>query len=139
MVDNRGQMRTVEAFLSILILFAAFGIVTLASPTLNTQKASTLRNTGLQALLSIDDQGELGKLIIAKNWTALTTSLQNVLPAGVCFNLTVLDENITPINDMPITNGIAGRLNIVTIQYPCVSLSPQSRHYLLRLQLAIER
>jgi len=131
-------MRTVEAFLSILILFAAFGIVTLASPTLNTQKASTLRNTGLQALLSMDDQGELGKLIIAKNWTALTTSLRNVLPVGVCFNLTVLNENITPINDMLITNGIAGRFNIVTIQYPCVSLSPQSRHYLLRLQLAIE-
>lgn len=132
-------MRTVEAFLSILILFAAFGIATLASPTLTTQKASTLRNTGLQALLSLDDQGQLGNLITAKNWTALTTSLQNILPVGVCFNLTILDETIMPINDVQITNGIAGRFDIVTVQYPCVSLNPQSRNYLLRLQLAIER
>lgn len=139
MLDKKGQMRTVEAFLSILILFAAFGIVTLASPTLTPQQASTLRNTGIQALLSVDEQGELGKLITTKNWTALTNTLHNVLPIGVSFNLTVLDETSTPINSAPITNGITGRPNIVTVQYPCASLSPQRGYYLLRLQLAIER
>lgn len=139
MLDNRGQMRTVEAFLAILLCFSALSIATLISPTSNSNDADALATVGMQALVSMDNDGGLGRLIDEGNWTTLTDTLNTLLPVGVSYNLTVYNENLQPINTVSISNGIISDSNVVSVQYPCASSSPQSSCYLLRLQLATVR
>jgi hypothetical protein len=137
MLDNRGQMRTVEAFLAILLLFSALTVATLTSPTSNPSYPNALTTVAMQTLTSMDNDGQLGQLIYDGNWTALADALATLLPIGVGYNLTVYDENAQPINSIPISNGIILDQRVVSIQHPCASPTPQSCYYLLRLQLAI--
>jgi len=139
MLNNRGQMRTVEAFLAILLLFSAFGITTLISPASNVNNNNTLTTIGMQTLVSMNNDGQLGRLINEKNWTALADALDTLLPLGTSYNLTVYDENLQTINNVSITNGIIPNQNVISIQYPCASPTSQSSYYLLRLQLATAR
>lgn len=136
MLNNKGQIRTFEAFLAILLLFSALALATLVSPASNLDNDNSLANVGTQALVSMDNDGQLGRLIDERNWTTLADALNTLLPVGVSFNLTVYDENLQPINHASISNGIIPNQNVVSIQYPCASPSPQSNYYLLRLQLA---
>jgi len=118
MLNNRGQMRVVEAFLSILLLFSALALTTLISPASNfNNNNDDLAAVGMQALVSMDHDGKLGKLV----------------------DETVYDENLQPLNNVSISNGIIPDQNIVSIQYPCASPTPQGNCYLLRLQLATAR
>jgi hypothetical protein len=54
----------------------------------------------------------------------------------VWFNLTVFDENMTPINDIPITSGSAVNDKIVAVDYVCASTGSSYAVYIVRLQLA---
>ena len=136
MLDSKGQMRTVEAFLAILLLFSAFALTTLVTPAATPTNNDDLATVGTQALISIDNDGELGNLIEARNWTAIADALNILLPVGMSYNLTVYDENLQPLNNVTISNGIIPNQNTVSVQYPCASQSPQGNLYLLRLQLA---
>ena len=137
MLDDRGQMRTVEAFLAILLLFSAFAITTLVSPASEADREDTLATVGMQALVSMDVDGQLGRLVEDGNWTVLADALAIQLPVGVSYNLTVYDENLQPINNVSISNSVAPNQNVVSVQYPCASLS--GKCYLLRLELAEAR
>lgn len=130
-------MRTVEAFLSILLLFSAFAMTTLVSPVSNND--NSLPTMGMQALISIDNDGQLGRLIDERNWTTLANALDILLPVSISYNLTVYDENLQPVNNVSISNGIIPNGNVVSIQYPCASPSIHGNYYLLRLQLAKAR
>jgi hypothetical protein len=55
----------------------------------------------------------------------------------VWFNLTVFDENMTRINDMPICSGSAVSDRIVAVDYVCAGTSSNYVVYILRLQLAL--
>ena len=137
MLNNKGQMKTVEAFLSILLFFSALALTTLISPASHTKSEENLASLGMQALLTTDKDGQLGKLVDQANWAALAQSLNSLLPAGISYNLTVYDENFDTLSDAFISNGLIADRNVVSILYPCASPSLQSRCYLLRLQLAI--
>lgn len=137
MLNNKGQMRTIEAFLSILLLFSALALTTLVSPASNIESDKNLTSLGMQALLSIDIDGQLGKLVDQANWTTLTQILNILLPSGISYNLTVYDENMNALNDVSISNGLIYDRNVVSTHYPCASPTLQSRCYLLRLQLAV--
>lgn len=139
MFNNKGQMRTIEAFLSILLLFSALALATLTSPATNLDNDNTLATIGMQALVSMDTSGRLGRLIDEGNWTTLASALDTLLPVGMSYNLSVYDEELQPVNNVSISNGIIPDRNVVSVQYPCVSLSPQGNCYLLRLQLAMAR
>ncbi len=139
MLDNKGQMRTVEAFLAILLLFSALAMTTLVSPASNFENDSTLAPIGMQALVSMDIDGQLGRLADERNWTALTNALKTLLPVSISYNLTLYNENLQPINNVSISNGIIPNQNVVSIHYPCASPSSQSSYYLLRLQLGKAR
>lgn len=139
MLNNRGQMRTVEAFLAILLLFSTLTIATLVSPASNVNHDNSLTSTGMQALVSMNNDGQLGRLIDERNWTALTDMLSTLLPIGVSYNLTVYDENLQPVNNVSVSNGMIPSQNVMSVQYPCASPSPQGNYYLLRLQLARAR
>jgi len=136
MFDDKGQMRTVEAFLAILLLFSAFSIITLVTPAATPTNNDELATVGTQALVSMDNNGELAKLIDERNWTAIANALNVLLPAGMSYNLTVYDENLQSLNNVTMSNGIISNQNMVSVQYPCASQSPQGNLYLLRLQLA---
>jgi hypothetical protein len=139
MLDNKGQMRTVEAFLAILLLFSAFALAALVTPAATPTNNDDLAAVGTQALISMDNNGELGKLIDERNWTAIADALNVLLPVGMSYNLTVYDENLHSLNNVSISNGIIPNQSIVSVQYPCASQSPQGNLYLLRLQLATAR
>lgn len=139
MPNNRGQMRIVEAFLSILLLFSALTMTTLISPASNPSKDNDLATMGMQLLVSMDNNGQLGRLVDEGNWTTLADALNTLLPVGVSYNFTVYNENLQPVNNVSISNGIMPNQNVVSIQYPCASATSQGSYYLLRLQLATAR
>lgn len=129
-------MRTVEAFLSILLMFSAFSIANQISPPSGLSNCNLQEALGFQTLLTIDNSGQLGELIDKRNWTALTQILNLIVPMGTSYNLTVYDTSQGSVNDVPISNGIISDGNIVSIRYPCVSIGSQCNHYLLLFQIA---
>jgi hypothetical protein len=139
MLNNKGQMRTIEAFLSILLLFSTLALATLISPATNMNNDNALATIGMQALVSMDIDGRLGRLIDEGNWTTMASALDTLLPIGISYNLSVYDEEMQPINNVSISNGVIPDRNVVSVQYPCVSPSSQGNCYLLRLQLATAR
>jgi hypothetical protein len=140
MLNRKGQIRIIEAFLAIAVVFSALVIGTLAfpsSPDLTKQKS--LASLGMQALIKLDANGTIGKLIAQENWTDMKQSLDVLLPIGVSFNLTIYDENSSLINSEVIQNtNLLGR-EIVSVQYICASQSPNVQFFILRLQLALTR
>lgn len=139
MLDNQGQMITVEAFLAVLLIFSAMALTTMISPASNFSDDISLESVGMQVLVAIDNDGHLGALVDERNWSALAHSLDTLLSVGVSYNLTVYDQNSQLINTIAISNGMISDRNVVSIQYPCASPNAQSNCYLLRLQLAKAR
>jgi len=136
MLDNKGQMRTVEVFLSIVLFFSALTVTALITPSSNLDIDMTLASMGMEALVSMDNMGKLGNLLDGKNWSSLADSLKILLPVSITYNLSVFDFQMHPINDIPISNGLISSQDIFSIQYPCASSSPKGTKYLLRLQLS---
>jgi len=140
MIFNRkGQIRTIEAFLAVLIIFLALTPSIMFSPVRNVNNQEALANLGLNALIKFDENGNLGKLIDQRNWTAIEQALNVLLPLGASYNLTVYNELMQPINNFTISNGGLGSLKVVCVQYLCASQSLECHCYFLRLQLAWAR
>ena len=134
--STKGQIRVAEAFLSAFIIFSAMAICSALSPPSNGGSQQTLATQGMRALLQLDSDGTLGNMIARSNWTALSDALPLLLPMGVSYNLTVYDESMQQINNVPITNGnLVG--NIAAVEYLCASQGLQYHSYTLRLQLAV--
>jgi hypothetical protein len=136
MFDNKGQMRTVEVFLSIVLFFSALAVTALVTPGSNLDIDTTLASMGMETLISMDNTGKLGNLLDGKNWSSIADSLKILLPISITYNLTVFDSQMHRVNDVQISNGLVSNQDIVSIQYPCASSSPQGSKYLLRLQLS---
>ncbi len=136
MSNRKGQIRTIEALLAGLLIFSALALSAVFSSVRNVDDQEALANVGLNALIKLDENGNLGKLIDQGNWTAIAQALDITLPLGVSYNLTIYSESMQPINEFAISNSGLGSLEVVSVQYLCASQSPQCRCYLLRLQLA---
>lgn len=136
MFNQKGQIRMIEAFLSIAVIFSAMLIsVTFPSPP-NLSKQKQLASLGTQALVNLDSNGALGNFIVQGNWTAIRQALDALLPVGISFNLTVYDEDLSPINNQTIQNtGLLGR-ETISVQYVCATQAQNMQFFLLRLQLA---
>ena len=124
-----------EAFLAVLVIFSASVISITFSPPTNFNNEKSLSSSGMQALIELDSDGTLGRLIDERNWTAITDNLEILLPVGVSYNVTVYDDAMHQINDSAIGNGLKGQ-KVVSIEYPCASQSSECHFYLVRLQLA---
>ena len=123
-----------EAFLAVLVIFSASILSIKFSPATNFESEKLLSASGMQALIELDNNGYLGKLIDERNWTAITENLEVLLPAGVSYNVTVYDDAMHQLNDSVIGNGLKGQ-KVVSVEYPCASQSSECRLYLVRLQL----
>jgi len=135
MFDKKGQIRMLEAFLAVLVIFSASILSVKFSPATNFESEKLLSASGMQALIKLDNNGYLGKLIDERNWTAIKENLEVLLPAGVSYNLTVYDDAMRQVNDFVIGNGLRSQ-KVVSVEYPCASQSSECRFYLVRLQLA---
>jgi len=135
--QNKGQIRIIEAFLAVLIVFSAFTISSNLNVTQNVRKGGDLASIGLQALMELDSDGSLGKYIEDGNWTALGDALNILLPSGVCFNLTVYDEQSHQVNTEVISNGGFSSQEITFAEYVCTSRGKIFRCYIIHLHLAV--
>lgn len=134
---NRGQIRIVEAFLAVLIIFSAFTVS--ANLTVPQERApyNNLDSIGLEVLTKLDSDGTLGNYIIDANWTGLREAISLTLPTGTTFNLTVYDEQMQQINTAAISNGAFSTQSISYAEYVCATRAKICRVYTLRMELAV--
>jgi hypothetical protein len=133
--NQRGQIRTIEAFLASLLILSTIALV----PTqfsIEKTHYDTHYSEGTQVLISLDSSGELSSMIENENWQSLKKSIQSMLPVSLWFNLTVFDSNMNTLNDVAVSNGGEISEEIVAVNYVCASPNENYSVYLVRLQLA---
>ena len=135
MFDQKGQIRILEAFLAIAVMFTVLLIPITWPSSPDLKQSKDLASIGTQALITLDGNGTLGELITQQNWTSIKQSLDILLPRGVSFNLTVYDENLYPVNDQTIQNANLLGDEVVSVQYVCVSQNLDVKFYILRMQM----
>ena len=132
---RKGQIRILEAFFADLLIFSSLFLISAPSTT-NNDKSNSLYTVGINALLQLDSDGSLSKLIKNKDWNALRDILRQTLPSGIWFNLTILDGQGNQLNDVVISNGGQVSDTIVSVEYLCAASNPSYSIYILHLQLA---
>lgn len=137
--QNSGQIRIIEAFLAIFIIFSAIAISSNLTTKSTSPASNSLASIGMQALLQLDTDGGLAAYITAGNWSGLREALNLLLPAGVCFNLTVYDGQMQQVNIEIISNGGFNSQEITLVKYVCTSQSPGFRVYVVYLYLAVAK
>ncbi|MCK4498580.1 hypothetical protein KAU25_05230, partial [Candidatus Bathyarchaeota archaeon] len=95
-------MRTVEAFLAVLLLFSTLAIATSTSPSIDSTSIDDLADVGRQVIFSMEESGELSRLIDEEDWGTLGEALAASLPAGVLFNLTAYDAELNRLNNVTV-------------------------------------
>lgn len=136
---NSGQIRIIEAFLAIFIVFSAIAVsanITAKSPS---SANNGLASLGMQALLQLDSDGSLAAYITAGNWSGLRESLNLLLPAGVSFNLKVYDNQMRQVNTETVSSGGFSSQEITLVKYVCTSQAPEFRVYVVYLYLAVAK
>ena len=118
MFDNKGQMRTIEVFLSIVLFFSALTVTALITPHSPLDIDTTLESVGMEALVSMDNTGKLGNLLDGKNWSSVSDSLKILLPISITYNLTVFNSQMQRVNEVQISNGMILNQDVASVQYP---------------------
>ena len=137
LVNPIGQVRIIEAFLAVLIIFSSLAASSSLTATQNRAKRDDLSAVGLQALMKLDSDGALGRLIDEGNWSRLRDAVDLAFPAGVSFNLTVYDEGIQQVNAVVVSNGGFNSQEVVFVEYACAGWGPVFHSYVIRLCLAV--
>jgi hypothetical protein len=133
--DNKGQIRIIEAFFASILLLSSLTLIPVVQKN-SSDSTEILSSTAQNILLSLDSDGQLASLIGNESWINLKSCIQSSLSPMVWFNLTVFDENMTLVNDVPITSGSPINDRIVAVDYVCASTSSNYAVYIIRLQLA---
>ncbi len=133
--NNKGQIRVIEAFFASVLLLSSLTLIPAIQRNSNNS-TGTLSSTALDVLMNLDDKGNLANLVDDRNWTQLESCIQSYVPLTVWFNLTVFNENMEQLNDVPISSGSAVSENIEAADYVCASMNRNYAVYIVRLQLA---
>lgn len=137
--QNAGQIRILEAFLAVIIIFSAFAVSANLTVTRSNVENDDLASVGLQALMQLDSDGSLSKLLDEENWTGLRETLSLALPASISFNMTVYNEQMQQVNPTIISNGALIGQKTAFVEYVCVSRNPLFHCYVIYLQLAVAK
>ena len=127
--ENKAQMRIIEAILASFIIIFALSFVNFFALTPTSQKyeITDLEKLGYNALHDLDTQGLLIPMIYNNDWVNLKAALSVILPTDVYYNITVLNLNRDPINDVSIsfgrleifsTSNSVSSINYAIIGYP---------------------
>ena len=133
--DNRAQIRIIEAFFASILILGAVALIP-SQPSAGNSNQNALNFNALDVLATLDRDGFLAELIENASWVALKKSAESSLSPAVWFNLTVFDENMRPINDVPICSGSPISQKITASDYICANPSRSYTIYIMRLQLA---
>lgn len=133
--DNKGQIRIIEAFFAAILLLSSLTLIPMVQKN-SSGSTENLSSTAHNILMSLDGDGYLAGLIGNESWLNIKSCVQSSLSPMMWFNLTVFDENMTRINDIPITSGNAVNDRIAAVDYVCASTSSNYAVYIVRLQLA---
>ena len=134
--DNRGQIRIIEAFFASILLLSSLTLIP-ATQNNSNDSTETLASTAHNVLMSLDSNGYLTSLVSNQSWINLKSSIQSSLSPMVWFNLTVFDENMACINDIPVCSGGAVSDRIMAVDYVCAGTGSNYAVYIIRLQLAL--
>ena len=134
---NKGQIRIIEAFLALLIIFLSFAVSANLTVNQNVKKGDDLASVGLQVLMKLDSEGSLSKCIDDGNWAALRDTINLALPACISFNLTVYSEEMQQVNTAAISNGAFSSQEITFVEYVCASRGSFFRCYIIHLHLTV--
>lgn len=137
--QNRGQIRIIEAFLSIFVIFSAITVAANLATKTTAAENNGLASVGLQALLQLDSDGSLSAYMDAGNWSELRIALNLLLPIGVSFNLTVYDMEMRQVNTEIVSNGEFSSQEITLVRYICASQSSDFHYYVIYLYLAMTK
>jgi hypothetical protein len=136
MFDRKGQIRIIESFLAIAVVFSAV-LVSFTFPTSpDFSKQNYLASLGTQALIALDTDGSLGNLILQRDWTSLKTALDVHLPVGVSYSLTVFDEAGNAVNSEAVQNSNFLGQEAVSVNYVCATRNQTVEFFAIRLLLA---
>ena len=133
--DNKGQIRIIEAFFASILMLSVLTLIPSVQEH-SSDSTEILSSTAHNILMSLDSDGHLASLIGNESWINLKRCIQSSLSPMMWFNLTVFDENMTPINDIPIASGNAVNDRIAAVDYVCASTSGNYAVYIIRLQLS---
>jgi hypothetical protein len=128
-------VRVIEAFFASMLLLSTLTMIPAVQK--NTSGSNNvLSSMAFNALATLDNNGHLAEIVNQNNWTNLQSCIEMVLSPALWFNLTVYDENMTPVNTTPICSGSSIGNHIEAADYLCASMNPQYTVYIIRLQLA---
>ena len=134
-MTRRGVVHTLDTILAAAIISTVLFYASQVPLELDTSSERPLDVWGMQALVGIDRNGTLGRLVDSESWQDLEELLRVALPSGVSFNVTVYDEQGAIVNDCHISNGgLLGR-TVESVDYLVVVPSEECPMYRLRLQL----
>jgi hypothetical protein len=132
-----GQIRVIEAFLAMIVIFSAFAVSANLAITRNATTNDDLATVGLQTLAALGSDGLLGEYANNRNWTALREAVNLVLPSSVSFNMTVYDSQMRQVNDVLISNGGLSGQDVEFVEYVCVARSSVFHSYIIHMSLAV--
>lgn len=133
--NKKGQIRTIEAFFASLLILSTLALIPSPDGAEQTNY-DTLSSVGPQVLVALDNNGKLSALIEESDWNTMRNLVQSLLPVSLWFNVTVFDENMTILNDVPVSNCGSVSEEIVASNYVCAASSGNYAVYIVRLQLA---
>ena len=134
-MTRRGVVHTLDSFLAAVIIVTALLYASQFPRERDYLGDKNLDALGMQSLVRLDGNGTLGRLVDSGSWDDVELVLRMTLPTGISFNLTVLDEQGTIVNDRAISNGgLLGR-KIESVEYLLAVESGDCPLYKLRLQL----
>jgi hypothetical protein len=134
-MTRRGVVHTLDVFLAAVIIVTTLLFVSQMPRERDYLEETGIDSLGMQALLMLDSNGTLGRLVDAGDWDGLELALRAVLPTRISFNLTVIDEQGAVTNTWEISNGgVTGR-RIEAVEYLLAVESGIFPLYRLRLQL----
>ena len=134
-MTRRGAVHTLDAFLAASIIAMALLYAAQTPRERDYIGEETLKAEGMQALVRLNSNGTLGRLVEARSWGEVEQVLRIALPGGISFNLTVFDEFGSPLNNVTISNGgLIGR-TVESLEYLLAVESGVCPLYRVRLQL----
>jgi hypothetical protein len=134
-MSRRGVVHTLDSFFAAVIIVTALLYASQFPRERDYQEDKNLDVMGMQALVRLDGNGTLGRLVDSGSWDDVELVLRMALPTGVSFNLTVLDEQGDTVNTRVVSNGgLLGR-KIESVEYLLAVESSDCPLYRLRLQL----
>lgn len=134
-MTRRGVVHTLDVFLAAVIIVTTLLFASQMPRERDYHEETGLDTVGMQALLGLDSNGTLGRLVDGGDWDGLERALRIVLPTRVSFNLTVIDEQGSVVNTREISNGGVSGRRVESVEYLLTVESNTCPIYRLRLQL----